>query len=144
MAKSENKTQVTEVTPAAFIASLDEGPRKRDAERMLPWMTEVTGMKPQMWGPSIIGFGRYAYTYATGRSGEYMIAGFSPRKANTVVYVLCGYAGFEDKLARLGPHKTGQSCLYLGALDKIDMEVLAEIVREGVDHVRKTHTTWDA
>ncbi|MFN7057129.1 DUF1801 domain-containing protein [Hyphomonas sp.] len=144
MAKSENKTKVTAVTPEAFIAALEDGPRKRDAERLLPWMAEVTGLTPRMWGAGIIGFGRYAYTYDSGHSGEAMITGFSPRKANMVVYVMPGYAGFEAMLARLGPHKIGKSCLYLGALDKIDLDVLAEIVRAGMDHIRKTHETWDA
>ncbi len=144
MAKSENKTKVTAVTPEAFIASLEDGPRKRDAERLLPWMAEVTGLTAHMWGASLIGFGRYAYTYETGRSGEFMITGFSPRKANIVVYVMPGYGDLKDQLARLGPHKIGKSCLYLGALDKIDLDVLAKIVRDGVDHIRKTHETWDA
>jgi len=144
LAKRENKTTVTAVSPVAFIASLDDGPRRRDAERLLTWMTEVTGLKPQMWGAGLIGFGRYAYTYDSGHSGEAMMTGFSPRKANMVVYVMPGFDGFEGKLARLGKHKTGASCLYLGALDTIDMDVLAEIVREGLDHVRATYETWDA
>lgn len=107
-------------------------------------MTAVTGLTLKMWGTKLTGFGRYAYTYDSGHSGEAMITGFSPRKANMVIYVLPGYADLQDKLARLGPHKTGTSCLYLGALDKIDLDVLAQIVREGVDHIPTTHQTWGA
>jgi hypothetical protein len=144
MAKSEPKTKVTAVTPKDFIAALEDGTRKTDAEVLLKWMTTVTGLKPKMWGPSIIGFGRYAYTYDSGHSGEMCMTGFSPRKANMVVYVLAGYTGVEEKLARLGKHKTGQSCLYLGNLDKIDLDVLAEIIMDGVAHMRKKYQTWDA
>jgi hypothetical protein len=144
MAKYEPKTKATESKPKDFVASLEDGPRKRDAQKLLPWMEKVTGLKAKMWGPSIIGFGRYQYEYDSGHSGEMCMTGFSPRKANMVVYILSGYKGLEEKLARLGPHKTGKSCLYLGSLDKVDMDVLEEIVRDGVTYVRKNYKTSDA
>jgi hypothetical protein len=143
VAKYEAKTKPTEITPADYIAALDEGPRKRDAEMLLPWFEKVTGLKGRMWGPSIIGFGRYAYTYESGHSGEHMLTGFSPRKANTVVYILPGYRDLFEKLARLGPHKTGKSCLYLGKLSAINMPVLEEMVLDGVAYMRKNYQTWD-
>ncbi|MDP1554163.1 MAG: DUF1801 domain-containing protein [Hyphomonas sp.] len=143
MAKYDVKTKVTEVTPKDLIAAMEDGPRKTDAEVLLKWMTKVTGLKPKMWGPSIIGFGRYAYTYDTGHSGEFMMTGFSPRKANMVLYILPGYADISDTLARLGRHKIGKSCLYINKLSDVDMDVLEEIVRQGVEHVRKNHQTWD-
>lgn len=143
-AKSEPKTKATEVSPKDFIAAMEDGTRKKDAEVLLKWMTKVTGLKPKMWGPSIIGFGRYAYTYDSGHSGEMCMTGFSPRKANMVVYVLPGYSGFQDQLARLGKHKTGASCLYINKLADVDMGVLEEIVQGGVDQMRKTYKTWDA
>ncbi|MFN3912116.1 DUF1801 domain-containing protein [Hyphomonas sp.] len=144
MAKAENKTKVTEVTPKQFIAALDDGPRKTDAEQLVKWMTGVTGLKPKMWGPSIIGFGRYHYKYESGREGEMCLVGFSPRKANTVVYVQTGYAGLDDKLARLGKHKTGQSCLYINKLADVDLDVLEEIVRDSVAAMRGKYETWDS
>lgn len=143
-AKYELKTKATEVTPKDFIAAMEDGPRKTDAEALLKWMTKVTGLKPRMWGPSIIGFGRYAYTYDSGHSGEMCMTGFSPRKGNMVLYVLTGYAGLEDKLARLGKHKTGKSCLYINKLADVDMKVLEEIVTHGLALVRKTYQTWDS
>ncbi len=143
MAKYELKTKATAVTPKQFISALEEGPRKTDAEVLLNWMTKVTGLKPKMWGPSIIGFGRYAYTYDSGHSGEMCMTGFSPRKANMVLYILPGYANIPDKLARLGKHKIGKSCLYINKLADVDLAVLEEIVREGLAHVRKNHQTWD-
>jgi hypothetical protein len=143
VAKYELKTKVTAVTPKDFIASMEDSARKQDAEILLKWMTKVTGLKPKMWGTGIIGFGRYAYTYESGHSGEFMMTGFSPRKANMVLYILPGYADMSDKLARLGKHKIGKSCLYINKLADIDMAVLEEIVRAGLEHVRKTYTTWE-
>lgn len=143
MAKSkyELKTKATEVTPKDFIAAMEDGPRKKDAEVLLKWMTKVTGMKPKMWGPSIIGFGRYAYTYDSGHSGEMCMTGFSPRKANIVLYILPGYTDISDKLARLGKHKIGKSCLYINKLADVDMDVLEEIVRYGVAYVKENYQT---
>lgn len=143
MAKYEAKTKATEVSPEDFIAAMEDGPRKADAEILLAWFEKVTGLKPKMWGPSIIGFGRYAYTYDSGRSGEFMLAGFSPRKANLSVYILPGYRDMSDKLARLGKHKTGKSCLYINRLANIDMGVLEEIVLDGLAYMRRAYETWD-
>lgn len=143
-AKYELKTKATEITPKDFIASMEDGPRKADAEALLKWMTKVTGLKPKMWGPSIIGFGRYAYTYESGHSGEMCMTGFSPRKANMVLYILPGYTDISEKLARLGKHKIGKSCLYINKLADVDMKVLEEIVQFGLAHMRKNHQTWDA
>ena len=141
MAKTEPKTKQTAVSPRDFIAALEEGPRKRDAETLLPWMAKVTGLKANMWGPSIIGFGRYHYKYESGREGDMCMTGFSPRKANMVLYILPGYLDLKDKLARLGKHKTGQSCLYINKLADVDMDVLEEIVEFGLAHVRKNYET---
>ncbi|MFN4023811.1 MAG: DUF1801 domain-containing protein [Hyphomonas sp.] len=141
-AKYELKTKATEIAPKDFIAAMEDGPRKADAETLLKWMTKVTGLKPKMWGPGIIGFGRYAYTYDSGHSGEFMLTGFSPRKANMVLYILPGYADSSDKLASLGKHKTGKSCLYVNKLADIDMAVLEEIVLDGLAHMRRNYQTW--
>lgn len=143
-AKYELKTKATEVSPKDFIAAMEDGPRKKDAEVLLKWMTKVTGLKPKMWGPSIIGFGRYHYEYQTGHSGDMCMTGFSPRKANLVLYILPGYMDMTDKLARLGKHKTGKSCLYINKLADVDMAVLEEIVRDGLAHVRKNYKTSDS
>jgi hypothetical protein len=143
VAKYEAKTKPTEISPAEYIATLEDGARKRDAEMLLPWFEKVTGLKGRMWGPSIIGFGRYAYTYESGHSGEHMLTGFSPRKANTVIYILPGYRDMSEKLAQLGPYKMGKSCLYLGKLSAIDMSVLEEMVLDGLAYMRKNYQTWD-
>lgn len=126
---ADNKTQPTAVEPAEFIAGVANERRRTDAERMLVLMRRATGEEPRMWGSSIVGFGRYHYRYASGREGDAAVAGFSPRKAATVVYLTDGVGAHEGLLARLGPHKTGTGCLYLASLEGVDLGVLEEIVR---------------
>ena len=140
---AENTTQVTEVDPAMFIASVEHPTRRTDAEYLLGMMRRVTGCEPQMWGPSIVGFGRYHYRYESGREGDFMITGFSPRKANLVVYVLPGYDDISDDLAELGKHKIGKSCLYINKLADVDLTVLERIVTEGVARMRRDYETFD-
>ena len=132
--------------PADFIAGMADGLRKQDAEKLLPWFETVTELKARMWGTSIIGFGRYHYRYASGREGESMLTGFSPRKLETVVYIMPGYKfeAMQEKLARLGPNKVGKACLYIKRLSNVDMAVLAEIVEAGITYVRAHYRTWDA
>jgi len=144
MARAGNKTKPTSVTPRAYISSLDEGRRKREAEILLPWFETVTGLKGRMWGPSMIGFGRYHYKYDSGREGDFMLTGFAPRKAAMTLYIMPGYRDMNEMLARLGPHRTGKSCLFLNRLDAVDMDVLAEIVADGVAYMRANYETWDA
>lgn len=140
---AENKTQPTEVDPAAFIAAVEHPTRRADAEVLLEMMGRVTGCPPRMWGPTIVGFGRYRYRYDSGREGEHLLTGFSPRKANLVVYVLPGYDDLGEPLARLGRHRLGKSCLYINKLADVDLAVLEEIVTEGVARMRATYETFD-
>ena len=95
-------------------------------------LEEVTGEKPVMWGPSIVGFGRYRYRYDSGREGEWMVTGFSPRKNDLTLYLMPGFEQHADRLAKLGRHKTGKSCLYLKRLADVDMAVLETLVHESV------------
>ena len=144
MARADNKTKPTSVTPRAYISGLDEGRRKREADILLPWFETVTGLKGRMWGPSMIGFGRYHYKYDSGREGDFMLTGFAPRKAAMTLYIMPGYRDMSETLARLGPHRIGKSCLYINRLESVDMDVLAEIVTDGVAYMRKNYETWDA
>lgn len=143
MATAENKTQPTDVSPRDFIAGISHAGRRADAETLLTWFEEVTGLSSRMWGPSIIGFGRYHYKYATGREGDFLMTGFSPRKASMVVYVLPGYRDMSELLAKLGKHRIGSSCLYINKLSDVDMEVLARIVTDGLAYMRENYDTWD-
>lgn len=132
MAKSTNKTTATDVSPAAFIDTIEHPQRQADAKTLLKFFGRVTGWKPKMWGPTMVGFGRYHYRYETGREGDMFVTGFSPRKASLVIYIMPGYQDFGDALGRLGKHRIGKSCLYINKLADVDVEVLEEMVRKGV------------
>lgn len=133
MAQSENKTAMTDVPVAEYLATVTPDRRRDDATALDQLFRRVTGWSPRMWGPSMVGYGSYAYTYESGRKGTFLATGFAPRKANTVVYIMPGYQDFASFLDRLGPHKTGKSCLYLGALAKVDLDVLGALIRAGLD-----------
>jgi hypothetical protein len=130
---SENKTRPTTQTAADFIAAVDHPTRRADAVVMDAMFQDITGWKPLMWGPSMVGYGSYHYTYDSGRSGDFLATGFSPRKANMSIYIMPGYADFSDILARLGKHKIGKSCLYVNKLADIDLNVLQDLVRAGLE-----------
>ena len=138
MAES-NRTAPTERSPGDFIAGLDDARRRHEAERLDALFRRVTGFAPVIWGPSIIGYGRYHYVYGTGREGDWLATGFSPRKAAHSIYILPGYMGFGHLTARLGRHRTGKSCLYINRLEDIDLEVLAALIRAGLDDLA---TRW--
>lgn len=121
---------------AAFLAAVEPARRRDEAQALDALFRDVTGYAPVLWGPSMVGYGRYAYRYDSGRSGTSLATGFSPRKANLVIYLPAGLAGRDEALARLGPHKTGAGCLYLTALAKVDMQVLAELIRDGLEDLR--------
>lgn len=132
---SEAKTKPTAVAVADFIAAAPEN-RQEDARALAALFTAIVGEPATMWGPSIIGFGRYHYRYDSGRTGEAPLLGFSPRKANLVVYMMTGYADAAEQLALLGKHKTGQSCLYLNRLADVDLSVLEAMARRSVAEMR--------
>lgn len=140
---AENKTKATEVDPQAFIASVEHPTRRADAEVLLELMRNATGCPPNMWGPTIVGFGRYEYRYESGREGEFLMTGFSPRKSNLSIYILPGYDDLSEPLSRLGKHKIGKSCLYVNKLADIDLDVLTEIVTDSFAKLRASHTTHD-
>ena len=129
---AEPKTRKTDASVEDFIAAVPHEQRRKDAAEVARLMSEVTGERAAMWGPSIIGFGSYQ-----GPTGQWPVAAFSPRKANLVVYVTPGFAGYEELLARLGPHKTGTSCLYLNKLSDVDLKVLRKIVEKSTAAARK-------
>ena len=130
---TQNKTLPTSQAVTDFLQSVDHPVRRADGIALDQMFRQITGWQPQMWGPSIIGYGQYHYTYDSGREGDFLATGFSPRKANLSVYIMPGYTDFSAILARLGKHKIGKSCLYINKLSDIDMDVLAELVRAGLD-----------
>lgn len=137
MAKSENKTQPTIVSVAEFIAAVEPAPRRAEAERLDRIFRETTGFEPVMWGPSIVGYGRYHYRYDSGREGDFLATGFSPRKGALTVYIMPGYADFGPILRDLGKHRLGKSCLYINRLADIDEAVLARLIRAGLEDLNR-------
>ena len=132
MAKAENKTTATAASVDDFLATVADPARRADCERLRALMQAATGEPARLWGPSIVGFGLYRYRYESGREGEWMLTGFSPRKSDLTLYLMAGVERHADLLARLGPHKTGRSCLYLKRLANVDMGVLETLVQEAV------------
>jgi hypothetical protein len=135
------KTKETGASVEAFIASVANETRRADARTLLAMMKRVTGEKPKMWGPSIVGFGRYRYRYESGHEGEMCMAGFSPRASSLVVYVMPGFSKYEPLLAKLGKHKRGESCLYVNKLADIDLPTLQEIIAVGVAEMRRRYAS---
>ena len=134
---AETKTKPTPDSVAAFL-DLVVPPRRRDQGLILRDLFDrVTGWTPRMWGPSIVGYGVYDYTYKSGRTGTWMATGFSPRKAALSIYIMPGYQDYGAILDRLGPHKMGKSCLYITRLDVVDHDVLAELIRTGITDLAK-------
>jgi hypothetical protein len=125
---SRNKTVETDASVEQFIASIENERRRLDGTSLLEIMRRATGVDPRMWGSAIIGFGRYHYQYESGREGEMLRVGFSPRKASLAVYLIAKDAFLRERMKDLGKHKTGGSCLYVSKLADVDLEVLEELV----------------
>ena len=130
------KTVPTDASVDAFLATIDDPVRLADARRLVALMQAATGCPPVLWGGTIVGFGRHAYRYDSGRSGETALLGFSPRKAEFALYLGSGLERHADALAALGPHRAGKGCLYLKRLDAIDTAVLARILEAAVAATR--------
>jgi hypothetical protein len=127
---AENKTRPTKQSVAKFLNGIEDEQKRRDAKRIDKLFRRVTGVKPTMWGPSIVGYGTYHYKYDSGREGDFMRLGFSPRKQNFSLYIMPGFKKYDTLLEELGKHKTGVSCLYVKRLDDIDFGVLENLARE--------------
>jgi hypothetical protein len=133
MAKYEPKTKATEVSVRDYVAAVENPTRRADAETLLDIYADITGMEPKMWGPSMIGYGSYDYEWKS-CAGTAMRAGFSPRKANMVLYMMSGYSdpvANEKMIAlreKLGKNKVGASCLYLNKLADVDMDILKQMI----------------
>ena len=137
---AQNKTQATQKSVDACIASVEHPTRRADAETLNALFKEITGWEPKMWGPTIVGFGRYDYTYDSGHSGSSLATGFSPRKASLSLYIMPGYADFQSILDRLGKHKIGKACLYINKLSDVNIDVVEEIIRAGLDDLGRRWT----
>ena len=137
---AELKTKRNQGDVKAFLNSVENDKKRQDSFKILELMKQVTGKQPEMWGDSIIGFGSYHYTYASGREGDWFLTGFSPRKQNLTLYIMAGFDGYDQLLRKLGKHSTGKSCLYIKKMDDIDADVLEELVKKSVEHMERAHS----
>lgn len=128
----EIKTQRTKASVAAFLNSIEDPGKRREAKAVHKLMREVSGEKGAMWGVNIVGYGSYRFKYANGQESEWMLTGFSPRKQALSLYIMTGLAKHASLLKQLGKHKAGKSCLYVKRLEDIDLDVLRKLVEESV------------
>lgn len=138
------KTQPTDQNPAEVLNAVEDPNRREDCLRLLEIFEEEVGAPAVMWGDAIVGFGTYHYVYKSGREGDWMLAGFSPRKRNISLYIMSGFEGVEDIMSRLGKHKTGKSCLYINKLADIDEAALRELIQRSLTYLKNTYETTPA
>ena len=127
---AEPKTKQTEQSVSKFINDIPDTVKRKDCKTVAAMMSEISGYKPKMWGPSIVGFGSYHYKYASGQEGDWPLICFSPRKQNLTLYVLGGSAEETQLLKKLGKHTTGNSCLYIKQLSDVDLPTLKSLIRK--------------
>lgn len=139
-AMSEMKTKPTTADVVTFLEAIEHPTRKADAAALDAIFRSVTGFSPRLWGDSLVGYGRYDYTYASGRSGTFLATGFSHRKSNLSIYIMPGYADLSHILDRLGKHKLGKACLYVNKLADVDTGVLADLIAAGLQDLAHR---WD-
>ncbi len=133
---STPKTQKTDASVDDFLDAVEDEARRADCRAIQAMMEKATGEKAAMWGTAIVGFGSYHYVYASGTEGDWPLVGFSPRKRDLSLYLMGGFEEAAPRMKKLGPHKTGKSCLYLKSLDGIDLEVLEGLIGHSITQVR--------
>ena len=130
MAKAKNKTVENEGSVDEFLNGVKDDQKRNDCLQVRTWMEEITGEPARMWGTSIVGFGNYHYKYESGREGDFMKVGFSPRAQNLTLYIMPGFERYPALMEKLGKHKIGKSCLYVKKLEDVDTEILQELITE--------------
>jgi uncharacterized protein YdhG (YjbR/CyaY superfamily) len=136
---AELKTKPTAVSVEAFLDKIDNEEKRADAYTLLELMKQITGEKPRMWGPSMIGFGAYHYKYTSGHEGDIFLAGFAPRKTALTIYAMAGADRLGAKLKKLGKYKASKGCVYVKKLADIDLGVLREIIQANIAALEQIH-----
>ena len=137
MAKAEVKTKVNEASVTDFLNSVEDEQKRKDSFEVLKLMKKLSKEDGKMWGGSIVGFGSYHYKGASGREGEWMLIGFSPRKQNITLYIMPGFERYPTLMKKLGKYSTGKSCLYIKRLSDVDVDVLKELMAESLKVMKK-------
>jgi len=133
---AELKTKQTGASVKQFLNKITDEQRRDDCFAIAKMMEEATGAKPKMWGSSIVGFGSYHYKYESGREGDWMMTGFSPRKNDLTLYLMMGFEKQRELMKQLGKHKTSKSCLYIKRLDDVHVPTLKKLIKESVKELR--------
>jgi hypothetical protein len=136
---AENKTRATEASVVDHLAAIADEDRRKDCEALARLMAKATKQQPVMWGTGIVGFGSYHYKYESGREGDSCLVGFSSRKGDISVYLLAGFPGRDELLAKLGRHKMAKACLYLRRLSDVDLKVLEQLVAGSVTEMKRRY-----
>jgi hypothetical protein len=134
---AEQKTKPTEQSVESFLNKITDEKVREDCFTITRLMKKVTGLNPKMWGPAIVGFGKYHYKYGSGHEGEICLVGFSPRKQNLSLYVLAGFTGQTDLLNKLGKHKAGKGCLYVKKLEDVNLDILEILIKKSAEFLKK-------
>lgn len=129
---AEPKTKPTNASVKEFLNQISDKERRDDCFTVLKIMEEITGDKPKMWGPSIVGFGTWHYKYASGREGDWPVTGFSPRKKDLTLYLMMGFEKHTELMQKLGKHSTGKSCLYIKRLSDIHVPTLKKLIKTSI------------
>ena len=134
---AELKTKRTNASVTAFLDQVSDESRRKDCQTLLRMMKKATKAEPEMWGPSIVGFGDYRYKYASGRENDWFLVGFSPRKQDLRLYIMAGFDKYGALMSKLGKYKTGKSCLYIKRLADIDPAVLQHLISTSIQHLKR-------
>ena len=129
---AELKTKPTGESVKDFLNKIPDPERREDCFAVAKLMEEITGDKPKMWGPSIVGFGNYHYKYDSGREGDWLVTGFSPRKKDLTLYLMMGFEKHAELMKQLGKHSTSKSCLYIKRLSDINVPTLKKLIKASV------------
>lgn len=140
----QNKTVATGVSVAAFVASVPDARRRQEADVIIRLMRRISGQQPRMWGPSIIGFGQYHYSYDSGREGDMPRIAFSPRKPALTLYLSNDYPRYDALMKRLGTYTVSVACLYIKRLEDVDLGVLEELAGQSWAHMAKRYPEGSA
>lgn len=135
---AENKTKATTKSVPEFLEQIEDPKRRADCMTVTGIMERLTGSKPRMWGDSIVGFGDYRYKYASGREGDWFLAGFSPRKQNLTIYIMGYLEYYTELLEGLGKFKHGKGCLYIKKLEDIDLKTLESLISTSIERLKSS------
>ncbi|MFN0275067.1 MAG: DUF1801 domain-containing protein [Chitinophagales bacterium] len=140
MAKYELKTKVSDASVEKFLQSVTDEEQRQDCLKLFALFKKITKHEPKLWGSSIIGFGTYHYKSKSGREGDWFPTGFAPRKENMTVYIIAGFEEQKQLLKKLGKFKLGKGCLYFRKLSDIDEAVLKDLIKSGLEVMKKRNT----